>query len=66
MTEPDVDSGRPFEWMISVRPGAIDDLKWFDETTRKLILKLAGERLADNPLHENRNLKTLRPWRIEN
>lgn len=48
-------------WSVNFADSVEEDLRWFDRKTRRHIAEEAIARLADNPLAETRNMKTLRP-----
>jgi mRNA-degrading endonuclease RelE of RelBE toxin-antitoxin system len=48
-------------WTVVLKPSVTDDLLWFGKKDGRVLLKEAAQRLAADPLAENRNQKKLRP-----
>jgi mRNA-degrading endonuclease RelE of RelBE toxin-antitoxin system len=48
-------------WKVVLKESVIDDLRWFGRKDGPLLLAVAEERLAADPIGETQNLKTLRP-----
>ena len=48
-------------WTIELKESVIDDLRWFGNRDGRQLLKEAIRRLAEDPLLETRQMKTLRP-----
>jgi mRNA-degrading endonuclease RelE of RelBE toxin-antitoxin system len=51
-------------WTVEVKEAAIEHLRWFGRKTGRLLLQEALRILAENPLAESKQLKTLRPNRV--
>jgi hypothetical protein len=51
-------------WTVALKESVVDDLRAFGKHGR-VLLRTAAARLAENPLANTRQLKTLRPnrWR---
>jgi mRNA-degrading endonuclease RelE of RelBE toxin-antitoxin system len=47
-------------WQVGIKESAIADLKSFGRRTARLLLRTAIARLEQDPLAENKNMKTLR------
>jgi mRNA-degrading endonuclease RelE of RelBE toxin-antitoxin system len=48
-------------WSVELKESVLDDLRWFGKKNGRQLLKAALERLAEDPLTETRQMKTLRP-----
>jgi mRNA-degrading endonuclease RelE of RelBE toxin-antitoxin system len=49
------------KWNVEIKEEAIDHLIWFGKATGRELLQQARKRLEENPLAENKNMKSLRP-----
>ena len=48
-------------WSVELKESVIEDLRWFGKKDGRQLLKEALRRLAEDPLAETRQMKTLRP-----
>ena len=48
-------------WHVELKESVIHDLRWFGKKDGRQILKEALRRLAEDPLAETRQMKSLRP-----
>jgi prevent-host-death family protein len=48
-------------WTVVLKESVIDDLRWFGRKNGRIILREMLAILAENPVRETRNMKTLRP-----
>jgi mRNA-degrading endonuclease RelE of RelBE toxin-antitoxin system len=47
-------------WKVALKDSVLEDLRWFGRKDGRLILEAPLEILENDPLHDSRNLKTLR------
>jgi mRNA-degrading endonuclease RelE of RelBE toxin-antitoxin system len=50
--------------LVDVKEAAVEHLRWFGKKTGRLLLRKAVKILADNPLAESKQMKTLPPNRV--
>jgi mRNA-degrading endonuclease RelE of RelBE toxin-antitoxin system len=51
-------------WTVLFKESVVEDLRWFGRKTERILLDEAERILAENPLAESRNMKSLRPNRV--
>ncbi len=51
-------------WTVSFKESIVDDLRWFGKKNERILLDETARILAENPLAESRNMKSLRPNRV--